>query len=52
MTQAQLENLCIEIITTAQAQRAQAEQQMQKAQQTLDRMHDLLDKLRSDDGDS
>ena len=52
MTQAQLENRCIEIITTAQAQRAQAEQHMQKAQQTLDRMHDLLDRLRTSDGDS
>jgi len=52
MTENQLENLCIEIITTAQAQRAQAEQQMQKAQQTLDRMHDMLDRLRSDDGNS
>ena len=52
MTESQLENLCIEIITTAQAQRAQAEHQMQKAQQTLDRMHNLLDKLRTSDGDS
>ena len=49
MTQAQLENLCIEIITTAQAQRAQAEQHMQKAQQTLKRMHKILERLRDDE---
>ena len=49
MTQAQLENLCIEIISTAQGQRAQAEYHMKEAEKTLKRMHKMLERLRDDE---